>query len=239
MFYGLILLGFIYACGSIDAIIRLFNPRNTVPKKLACRESIFIFTNIIVFLCLVMIVDLKMPLGVDRYFTVLLPPVAFIFGNLADILFPIQTSLQKTMTAIALFTVIAIQLLKTDQLLAIKAAPENNYRELSLFINQSNACANGCWRLDTNFFFHDALAKAPYFDGIKLRKTELNNDLDLKGKLPFIGFHQANLASRLQARNPEAQCWEPRQGRKSHTYIFLEKASDQSPVRHDLVRCDK
>ena len=67
-----------------------------------------------------MLIDLRMPLGVDRYFTVLLPPVAFIFGNLPDILFPIQTSLQKTMTFLALLAVIAIQLMKTVKLLAIK-----------------------------------------------------------------------------------------------------------------------
>ena len=39
---------------------------------------------------------------------------------------------------------------------------------------------------------------------LNLVKTELNNDLDLKGKLPFLGFHQANLAKRLQFNNPAA-----------------------------------
>ncbi len=78
-----------------------------------------------------------------------------------------------------------------------------------------------------------------YFDGINLEKTELNNDLDLKGKLPFLGFHQEDLASRLQFKNPAAPCWEPRQGRESWTSLFHDKTSDLSPVQHGMIPCRK
>jgi hypothetical protein len=238
MFYGIFLLGFIYACGSINAILRPFKRDTGGPRNIPCLESLFLLTNIMAFLLLVMLIDLRMPLGVDRYFTVLLPPVAFLFGNVPSMLFPRQTDLQKTMTTIALFTVIAIQLVKSNMAMVDKSEPTMNFKQLSTFIHETNVCSQGCWRLDTKFFFHDALAKAPYFDGISLRKTELNDDLDLTGKLPFLGFHdQVDLARKLQARNPAAQCWEPREGRKSWTFIFLDKTSDQSPKQHGLSRC--
>lgn len=237
--YGLLAVVALYAVGSLHRLGRIVLARSSSSTRLQFQESHYLLTNTLLFLLIVMLVDLRTPFGVGRYFTVLLPSVAFFFGGLPDLLFPRQTRLQQLMTSVALALVILAQLMLSEREILMVKKPVSDYKALAMYLRSADVCDQGCYRQDTNYFFHDAVAEAPYFDGIDLRKTRLNDTFSIAGTLPFVGYHRDGLAHQLRASNPGAQCWEPPQRGAASAFVFIHPESSRSPQEKGLIPCRK
>lgn len=235
--YTLIAVIALYAIGSRRRLVRLLFPDPLLPLAEPAHECQYIGSNVLLFLLIVMVVDFRTPFGVGRYFTVLLPPMAFLFGNIPDLMSPRQTRLQRWMTSSALGIILMAQLATSHLELSRLALPNVDYKTLSEFMRSTGICGEGCYRQDTNYFFHDALAASPYFEGIQMRKTLLDETLSISGALPFIGYHRDGLAVQLQASNPGVQCWEPQQRAKAAAFLFIDQRSSISPGVNGLIPC--
>lgn len=235
--YGLIAAVALYATGSFRRLIRILWPDASLAPADPVSECHYLISTLALFLLIVLVVDLRTPFGVGRYFTVLLPPVAFLFGAIPDLAFPRQTSLQKLMTSALLVVVMMAQLAKSHQDVLAMAMPVVDYKSLTQFMRSTNLCDEGCHRQDTRYFFHDALAASPYFDGMVLRKAKLDASFSMSGRLPFVGYHRDGLALQLQAANPDAQCWEPRQRKRASAFVFMAQDSRISPGESGLIPC--
>jgi hypothetical protein len=141
------------------------------------------------------------------------------------------------MTSAVLVVVMTAQLAKSHQDVAAMAMPVVDYKSLTQFMRSTNLCDEGCHRQDTHYFFHDALAASPYFDGMVLSKAKLDESFSMSGRLPFVGFHRDGLALQLQAANPDAQCWEPRQRSRASAFVFVAQDSRISPGKSGLIPC--
>lgn len=235
--YGLLAAVALYAMGSSRKLFRILFPDPSLSPADPASEGHYLASIVVVFLLILLVVDLRTPFGVGRYFTVLLPPVAFLFGLIPDLAFPRQTSLQKLMTAFVLVVVMMAQFSKSHETVAAMAMPIADYKSLTQFMRTSNLCREGCYRQDTNYFFHDALAASPYFDGLRLVKANLADNFSISGRLPFVGYHRDGLAQQLQDGNADAQCWEPRQRGRASAFVFVAQEESLSARASGLIPC--
>ena len=200
----------------------------------ALGEARFLLLSIGVFLGLMLPIDLIKPLSQARYYIVLLPAVAYLFGN--------GWELSRRLghgQRLALASLLAVWLLLQWQLgqreLAEKRVPLQNYRLMASFVERSGICDGGCrshgWRLDalSPLYFRPGQLR-PMPDGWRDSGEPLER--------PFLGFQLApDDLPVLRAANPNLACWKAPGAWRSSPFILLPRTSPVQPARHGLRPC--
>ena len=231
----LIALGVVVALVFVVSVVRRRRPSvaPATPSP-ALGEARFLLLSIGVFLGLMLPIDLIKPLSQARYYIVLLPAVAYLFGN--------SWELSRRLghgQRLALASLLAVWLLLQWQLgqreLAQKRVPLQNYKLMAAFVERSGVCDQGCW---SNGWLLDALSPL-YFRPGQLQQTPDDwRDAGEPLERPFLGFHNAYKGRpALRAANPDLACWEAPGAWPSAAFILLPGNSTAQPARHGLRPC--
>lgn len=204
------------------------------PSSPARGEGRFLLLVIGVFLALMLPIDLIKPLSQPRYYIVLLPAVAYLFGHGWEL-----TRRLGHGRRLALASLLAVWLLLQWQLgqreLAEKRAPWQNYKLMASFVERSGLCDGGCW---SNGWPLDTLSPL-YFRPGQLQQTPDGwPDAGEPLNRPFLGFHRAHKdRPALRAAHPDLACWEAPGAWRNTPFILLPRTSAVQPARHGLRPC--
>ena len=200
------------------------------------KEALGLLNGMASFLGLICAIDLIRPLAVERYFIVLLPSLAMALADGGQWLIQSGSVQTKRATVLVLIVIIGMHLWHSQEVLAAKIYPQENYRELAHFLQSTHLCNQGC---------SSASAKKsrlkPYFDSIPLIRFDPKKDGGFAmSRLPFIGLHgEQKLIRPLLKAHPGATCWEPSQHSRSSTFVVLHTDPKQQPELFGLRPCLK
>jgi mannosyltransferase len=200
------------------------------------KEAMGLLTGMASFMGLICAIDLIKPLAVERYFIVLLPPLALALADGGQWLIQSGSVQTRRATLLVLIVIIGMHLWHSQEVLAAKIYPQENYRELANFLQSQHLCNQGC----TSTSAKKSRLK-PYFDSIPLIRFDPEKDGGFeKSRLPFIGLHgEQKLVRPLLKAHPGATCWEPSQYSRSSTFVVLQNDPKRQPQLFGLQKCSK
>jgi hypothetical protein len=216
--------------------------RNTTPipwtrlrASPAAIEARRLLVQMLVFVVVVCLLDLRKPLSVERYFFVLLAPLALVLGDLAQVIAEFGSRSARRGMALVVAVILAMHLGHSQEVLAARIRPAENFKALAAFLAGEGVCEAGC--------SSESARKPrlrPYFDAIDLRRVRTRDGDPGGGQqpLPFVGLHgEQELIPPLLRSHPEASCWEPLQSDRGSTYVILPKSAPQPPGFYRLRPC--
>lgn len=198
------------------------------------REALGLLAGLAVFVALICLIDLIKPLSVERYFIVLLPGLALALADAAQALISLGTPQTRRATLGVLVVIISMHFWHSQEVLAARIYPQENYKQLASFLRSTDLCRQGC---SSESAKKERLR--PYFDAIPLIRLDRDERDSLSAvRLPFVGLHgEQKLIPPLLASHPDASCWEPRQLSRSSTFVVLTPEPGQRPQSFGLQPC--
>jgi hypothetical protein len=201
----------------------------------AAVELRLLLRQVLVFLLVVVALDLRKPVSVERYFFVLLPSVALLLGDVAQLTADFGGRSARRAGGLVLTVILTMHLIHSQEVLTARIRPTENYKALATFLAREGVCGPGCWS--------ESARKSrlrPYFDAIDVRRAGKGDGDASRGKapLPFVGLHgEQKLIGPMLRGHPGASCWEPVQSDRGSTYVILPADAREPPGRYELRHC--
>jgi hypothetical protein len=200
------------------------------------QELRLLLTQLLVFLLVVIVMDLRKPVAVERYFFVLLPSVALALGDVAQMTTDFGGRFARRAAVLVLTVILLMHLIHSQEVLAARIRPSENYKALARFLDQEGVChGEGC--------FSESARKQrlrPYFDAIDVRRARKEDGAPSRGEvpLPFVGLHgEQDLIGPMLRGHPGSSCWEPVQSDRGSTYVILPAEAGKPPAAYGLLPC--
>lgn len=203
-------------------------------QELNAAEAVQLLVGMAVFVGLICLIDLFKPLSVERYFIVLLPATAMVLADVGQAVMNVGSTQTRRATVLVLAVVISMHFCHSQEVLAAKIYPQENYKQLASFLRSKGLCNSGCSSVSAK-----KKRLRPYFDAIEMIRIDLDQaDSLATARLPFVGLHgDHKLLRLLLASHPEATCWEPRQFSSSSTFVVLNPDPRVRPQSFGLRNC--
>lgn len=199
------------------------------------REARWLILQMLAFLVLVALLDLRKPLSVERYFFVLLAPLALLLGDLAQRIADRGGRDLIKATALVFSLLFTMHLIHSQEVLTARIRPSENYKDLAAYLAREKICERGC-------FSESGSRKRlrPYFDAIELRRLPRRGAPgEANTPLPFVGLHgEQKLIAPLLRRHLGSKCWQPVQSDASSTYVILPAGASPPAPASGMRSCE-
>lgn len=199
------------------------------------REARWLILQMLVFLVLVALLDLRKPLSVERYFFVLLAPLALLLGDLTQRIADHGGRDLIKAAALILALLFTMHLIHSQEVLTARIRPSENYKDLAAYLTREKICESGC-------FSESGRRKRlrPYFDAIDLRRVPRRGAPNkATTPLPFVGLHgEQKLIAPLLSRHLGSSCWQPVQSDATSTYVILPAGASPPAPSSGMRSCE-
>ncbi len=226
----------VFACFAVGSAANLRRLLLDPPGRLSADtdETRFLLLVIACFVALMVMIDLVKPISQARYYSVVVPAVAYLFGDAWGLMRE-QSRFRQSAMAALLALVIALQLILATNDLGMKHTPKMNYKAMASFVERSGVCHKGCWSMGWSVL---ALTST-YFQPGELKDFETRQELVTTPLTrPLLGFHIAAFdLPPIAAANPALVCWESPGAVPMSVFILLSRESAARPERHGLRPC--
>jgi uncharacterized membrane protein len=194
---------------------------------------LFLFSS---FVGVMIFVDIHTPLSLPRYFITIVPVATLAVVELVQVVFAsLRWPQFKIGFALVAILVLAAQLVKAEQRIELKSAPEQDWKTLAAVVRQSSLCSMGC----------DALGYSKwgdyYFSGLSIRNLDPGASAQwnhFKIQRPLLGFHRAAaLIPSLAKANPGVVCLEPKQSIPGSAFLMADPSRLSAALRQQLLPC--
>jgi len=194
-------------------------------------ECRLLASTLFAFVILITFIDARQPLSTARNYIVTLPAVAFLFGDIIDILLSSSHRPTRYITAIVMTFILSSLLSKSiDENLRF-THPLTNYKAVASAVNEEEACDAGCYATNTNDKYK------VYFDISRLRPIS-----EAKGRNPelivAIGTNKRE-SKELQKDYPKLSCWEPMQSIHTEVFVLIKDPEQLNLNKRGFTPCDK
>jgi len=166
------------------------------------------------FVALLIVVDIVHPLSTARNYIVALPAVAFLFGDLIDILISRPQRWIRLATIFSSALILSALLSQSVEDNARFTRPLMNYKAVASAINETNACKDGCLATRT----YDRLEV--YFN-----LSELKSLSEAKEQSPKLVLGLGSSPSKFRKITtsfPSLSCWEPNQSVHGEVFVLIQ-----------------
>lgn len=188
------------------------------------------------FVVLMLLLDIHTPLSLPRYYVSIIPVAVLLVVELTQaVVLQANKRVFSTAFAILACSLLAAQLVKAQQRIALKSTPDQNWKGLSEIVRRYSICKEGC----------DALGYSTwgeyYFSGIAMRNLDPAASRQWSTfpiRRPLLGFHRAaSLIPPLLAANPGVVCLEPKQSIPGSTFLMADPRLLPPGIREQLLPC--